>query len=99
MLYKNRSGVSIQPTLIATFNRISVSAMKYFKFSACLLLTLLVSLALGMHLPDDDDELLMILEEETKYCNDWAVEIHGGLEMADLIASKHGFINLGQVVN
>ena len=50
-----------------------------------------------MHLPHHDDEILTTHQEETKYCNDWAVQIHGGLEMANHIASKHGFINLGQV--
>ena len=51
-----------------------------------------------MHVPDHlDEELETADQEETKYCNDWAVEIHGGIEMADKIADKHGFINLGQV--
>ena len=35
--------------------------------------------------------------ETPRYCNDWAVEIHGGSEMADHIATKFGFINMGQV--
>ena len=69
--------------------------MKYFRF---LLLASVVSLALCMHLPDDADEELETADQEgTKYCNDWAVEIHGGVEMANKIADKHGFINLGQV--
>lgn len=69
--------------------------MKNFRF---LLLFSFISLALCMHVPDHlDEELETADQEETKYCNDWAVEIHGGIEMADKIADKHGFINLGQV--
>lgn len=69
--------------------------MKNFRF---LLLFSFFSLALCMHVPDHlDEELETADQEETKYCNDWAVEIHGGIEMADKIADKHGFINLGQV--
>jgi hypothetical protein len=52
-----------------------------------------------MHVPDHDvdEELETAGQEGTKYCNDWALEIHGGMEMANKIADKHGFINLGQV--
>lgn len=32
------------------------------------------------------------------YTNTWAVHIPGGLEEADRIASKHGFINYGHVL-
>ena len=71
-----------------------MSAMKNFRF---LLLASSVSLALCMHVPDHSDEEPD--QEETKYCNDWAVEIHGGMEMANKIADKYGFINLGQVLN
>ena len=34
---------------------------------------------------------------ELSYSNDWAVQIDGGLETANLIASQSGFINMGQV--
>ena len=37
------------------------------------------------------------LEMIRRYCNDWAVEIHGDAEMVDRIARRFGFINLGQV--
>ena len=37
------------------------------------------------------------MEKSRRYCNDWAVEIHGGSEMADHIARQFGFTNLGQV--
>ena len=33
------------------------------------------------------------------YGNDWAIEVHGGVEMANLLAAKHGFLNLGQVLD
>ena len=38
-------------------------------------------------------------EEERKniYTNSWAVEIVGGDEVANRIAEKHGFNNIGQV--
>ena len=38
-----------------------------------------------------------VSEEEADFSNSWAVEIHGGLEVADDLAKKHGFINKGQV--
>lgn len=33
----------------------------------------------------------------TIYSNSWAVEIAGGDEVAELLADKHGFTNLGRV--
>lgn len=33
------------------------------------------------------------------YTNHWAVKIAGGFAEADRIASKYGFINVGQVTN
>ena len=36
-------------------------------------------------------------EEKPRYTNSWAVEVHGGPEAADALASKYGFINRGQV--
>lgn len=33
------------------------------------------------------------------YTRQWAVHIIGGPEVADAVASDHGFINLGQVIN
>ena len=69
--------------------------MKNVRF---LLLASFVSLARCMHVPGhSDEELETADQEETKYCNDWAVEIHVGIEKANIIADKHGFINLGQV--
>lgn len=40
------------------------------------------------------------LEEDAEghvYSNSWAVEVAGGANVADRIAEKHGFTNLGQV--
>ena len=31
------------------------------------------------------------------YSNSWAVKVSGGVDVADRIAEKHGFKNLGQV--
>ena len=35
--------------------------------------------------------------ERAKYSNDWAVEVNGGVTIANHLASKHGFINMGPV--
>lgn len=76
--------------------------MKYF---GILLLTTITQV-LCMHLPHSnprlqrssgDSSLTLSRMEEIRYSNDWAVEIHGGSEMADHIARKFGFTNLGQV--
>ena len=31
------------------------------------------------------------------YSNDWAVQVYGGVEVADDVAALHGFINMGKV--
>ena len=31
------------------------------------------------------------------FINKWVVEIDGGMDIADQVASDHGFLNLGQV--
>jgi len=36
-------------------------------------------------------------ENEGTYTNDWLVRIEGGRSVADEVASRHGFINRGQV--
>lgn len=36
-------------------------------------------------------------DELADFSNSWAIEVRGGLEIADEIAKKHGFINKGQV--
>ena len=33
----------------------------------------------------------------TRYTNDWAVQVEGGAEAADSLATATGFINMGQV--
>lgn len=35
--------------------------------------------------------------EKARYSNDWAVEVNGGLTIANELAAKHGFVNMGQV--
>ena len=35
--------------------------------------------------------------EKPRYSNDWAVEVIGGLTVANQLADKHGFVNMGQV--
>ena len=73
--------------------------MKYF---GIFLLLTTINLVLCMHLPHNlhlqrssGDSLPPM--EKIRYSNDWAVEIHGGSEMADHIARRFGFTNLGQV--
>lgn len=36
-------------------------------------------------------------EEQSVFSNSWAVEVKGGLRVADQLAEKHGFINRGLV--
>ena len=81
--------------------------MKYF---GIFLLLTAINQVLCMHLPDNPRQqrssgnstspyyyASLPSMEKTRYSNDWAVEIHGGSEMADQIARRFGFINLGQV--
>ena len=37
------------------------------------------------------------VKHSSKYSTSWAVEIEGGSREADRLASRHGFINRGQV--
>ena len=34
---------------------------------------------------------------EQLFTNSWVVEVDGGREVADAVAKRHGFVNLGQV--
>jgi hypothetical protein len=36
-------------------------------------------------------------EQPVHFSRQWAVHIEGGVQVADSIATKHGFVNLGQV--
>lgn len=36
-------------------------------------------------------------DEQQHFSRQWAVHIEGGVQVADSIASKHGFVNLGEV--
>ncbi len=36
-------------------------------------------------------------DDDSDYTNSFAVEIEGGHEIADMIATTHGFLNMGQV--
>ena len=56
----------------------------------CLLLALL---ALSLALHGEGEEAT----EGKLYSNSWAVEVVGGDEVADVIASRHGFTNMGRV--
>ena len=37
--------------------------------------------------------------DKTRYTNEWIVEVKGGPEVADEIAQRHGFKNLGKVTS
>ena len=38
-----------------------------------------------------------IYADKVRYTNEWIVEVRGGSEVADEIAQRHGFRNLGKV--
>ena len=54
---------------------------------------MLVSTPGGSH-PQD---LQPIIADPAAYSNDWALQVEGGDEAADVLASFTGFINMGQV--
>lgn len=37
-------------------------------------------------------------DEKPRYSNDWAIEVNGGVEIANQLAAKLGFVNMGQVL-
>ena len=41
--------------------------------------------------------LLPCADGHTPYTNSWAVEVHGGRQVADKLAREHGFFNAGEV--
>ena len=51
---------------------------------------MLVTMTVRSDEMDEDAEGLV-------YSNSWAVKVSGGVDVADRIAEKHGFKNLGQV--
>ena len=53
-------------------------------------LVLLFVVATNAFLNHDEDEI---------YSNSWAVEVEGGIEAAQKIAEKHGFVHVGKVRN
>ena len=72
--------------------------------AACLLQACVVSSALNAHELLTASRTAQMVEEQQRtvtaspsYSNDWAVEIEGGSEAADLVAGTFGFINMGQV--
>ena len=69
--------------------------------AACLLQACVVSSALNAHELLTASRTAQMMEEQQtaspSYTNDWAVEVEGGSEAADLLAGTFGFINMGQV--
>lgn len=39
----------------------------------------------------------LIQPDSLLYTNTWAVEVHGGAQVADEVAQRHGMINMGRV--
>ena len=57
-----------------------------------------INLSQGYHQRQSSTSPQMANSNKKKYSNDWAVEIHGGPnQMADQIAKRNGFFNLGKV--
>ena len=67
----------------------------YFLFVSTLVLSLDTSN--GMLRRPFDREIPSPSMERSRYSNYWAVEINGGVMIANQLAAKHGFINLGKV--
>lgn len=42
-------------------------------------------------------QVLLVQRGQAHYTRQWAVEVHGGPDVADQVARDHGFVNLGQV--
>ena len=92
--------------IISSLTRIAdtTTEMKisYFNLTFLLLVTLFFSQVFCIYLPEGDRQQPSWMAhvsdmKKMRYCNGWAVEIHGGSEMADQVAKKFGFINLGPV--
>ena len=69
----------------------------YFSITDLLLVTLFFNQVFCIYLPEGDHQQpSWVLQaaaatdnkEKTRYCSDWAVEIHGGSEMADQMEKK-----------
>ena len=58
---------------------------------ACIVVTLLVSAVVWASEEDD------VVASASAFTDQWAVHISGGDAVADAIAAKHGFTNLGKV--
>ena len=43
--------------------------------------------------------VLGVTAKPQAYTDSWAVEVQGGVEQADALAKKYGFVNMGQVYN
>jgi hypothetical protein len=56
----------------------------------------LLSLLLAPSTSVSDDRVLSQSKGEF-YTNSWAVEVAGGRAVADDVATRHGFVNVGQV--
>lgn len=60
-------------------------------------LCLLIGLAVGASVKSSSDEDEDSMTSSTTYTDQWAVHIEGGNAIADSIAARHGFTNLGPI--
>lgn len=61
------------------------------------LILLALNVASGMlRHPSTRERPSPALQEKPRYSNDWAVEVSGGVEIANQLAAKLGFVNMGQ---
>lgn len=65
---------------------------------ACLVSTVLIPHDLYPPADSLSGEQNQVVAASPSYSNDWAVQVDGGSEEADFIASSSGFINMGQVI-
>ena len=62
-----------------------------------LLIGLVVSASVKSSSEENEDEDSMMTSSSTTFTDQWAVHIDGGDDIANAIAARHGFTNLGKV--
>ena len=74
--------------------------MKFLNISGGILLVLNLALVVVNCLQVSRRSLATYHDEKVMmgYSGSWIVELEGGMEEADRVADRHGFINLGQVL-
>lgn len=97
MQYVHGSRYKSRMVIISSLTRITdkTTEMKtsYLNLIFLLLATLFFSQVFCIYLPEGDRQQPLWMahvtdNEKMRYCNGWAVEIHGGSEMADQVAKN-----------